>query len=559
MYTAVLIIGKGIKESAELEFEKLIALYKERAGYVVIGDGLNYLEIRSLDQLRSLFKVLNLAARNNPLQIHLWSCYARLADKDYGNLPAKSILFTYGDIDQPIVGNIAIFSLKTAIQNLQARQVRSPYQQFSDNMSSLIITQQCTAQISGRVTSFSVDLDIVELLRNPQELFASLARNFSAFAASEAGPLVRSDISEEQYRRIQLGSVIFRIFTEALDTKRIGASPARETLSRIINYTFLGENLLQAACKKNNKTVVQFLLENRANPNNTNNGITPLISACLQGNKDIVEQLLRYGAKPDELFLGASPIFIAIQQGNIDIVKLLLRHNASYNISYLGLTPCMLARDNGHENIAQLIEYVKETGDRTFADSWARVAKKALLMRHAESTLVDSSILTDLTGEYVKIVQKQQVTSLLNKVTGLVFTACLKDTNEYRVDALIEKEVTAEARLSSLGIGYYEKNLGGKDYFIIEGVNLEKTVNTILARIEQLGVGITSDGAAAVAGGGGASSAPRPSVSGSGAGTAAPKDDETRRWTGSVSSAPKAAESRRWTGSVSSSNATIAR
>ncbi len=77
---------------------------------------------------------------------------------------------------------------------------------------------------------------------------------------------------------------------------------------------------------------------------------------------------------------------------------------------------------------------------------------------------------------YVKRVEKQQITLLLSKVTGLDFTAFLKDTESYRVDALIEaKQVAYQAKLEALGISYERKNLGEKDYFIIEGVNMFAT------------------------------------------------------------------------------------
>ena len=115
------------------------------------------------------------------------------------------------------------------------------------------------------------------------------------------------------------------------------AKIAKECLTQqpeLIKYCNIHE-LLYKAVENDNTRVVEFLLEQGANPN-IQSGIlkkTPLGIATLNDNFFIVKELIKYNANvniPSMLF-GATPLEIAVTNGNYEIAELLLANKANPN------------------------------------------------------------------------------------------------------------------------------------------------------------------------------------------------------------------------------------
>lgn len=94
-----------------------------------------------------------------------------------------------------------------------------------------------------------------------------------------------------------------------------------------------GQTPLGLAAGYDRKSVVEFLLANKADVNGTNaQGMTPLYCAAADGNKEIVELLL---AKKANFLLkscsGETPLHSAVRNGHKEVVELLLANGADFH------------------------------------------------------------------------------------------------------------------------------------------------------------------------------------------------------------------------------------
>ncbi len=65
-----------------------------------------------------------------------------------------------------------------------------------------------------------------------------------------------------------------------------------------------------------------------ANPNYSNNGVTPLMIASMEGHAEVVKLLLSFGADTSTTYHDLTPIEIATLSGQSDIARLLERKPA---------------------------------------------------------------------------------------------------------------------------------------------------------------------------------------------------------------------------------------
>jgi ankyrin repeat protein len=94
-----------------------------------------------------------------------------------------------------------------------------------------------------------------------------------------------------------------------------------------------GQTLLHIACEKNDDNLVDFVIEQRANPNSQDNqGITPLHLAAKNGNQYITTALIKNGANLDiQDNQGIAPIHLAAQAHSEEVVKILHEKGADLN------------------------------------------------------------------------------------------------------------------------------------------------------------------------------------------------------------------------------------
>ena len=125
-----------------------------------------------------------------------------------------------------------------------------------------------------------------------------------------------------------------------------------------------GATPLHLACSGPYKTIVELLLQAKANPNaKTNDNVSPLhIIAGFSDQKKILSLLLEKGAlhnvKDDD---GDTPLHVAASNNNLSAIKQLLKNGATINEqNSIGFTPLMEAIS---EKNTQTIDYLLKKSD----------------------------------------------------------------------------------------------------------------------------------------------------------------------------------------------------
>ena len=116
--------------------------------------------------------------------------------------------------------------------------------------------------------------------------------------------------------------------------------------------------LIKAVYKKNMIKVVKLLIQNGADPNETDNkGNCPLNLAIQLEHTAMVKLLLKNGANPNSLnpdAYGQHPLHRVCMKGQVDVVEMLLKHGANVNVRNNDLkTPLHEAAHHGHDIIVE--------------------------------------------------------------------------------------------------------------------------------------------------------------------------------------------------------------
>jgi hypothetical protein len=125
-------------------------------------------------------------------------------------------------------------------------------------------------------------------------------------------------------------------FLEALQNRNTKNAQECLTNGLSADYKYTSKpynSLLIEACKEENLTIVNQLIDSGADVNYPNlHGITPLLSACFDGNCEICELLIKKEAKinhQDEK--GFTPLMIASINEKPKVVKILIKSGADLN------------------------------------------------------------------------------------------------------------------------------------------------------------------------------------------------------------------------------------
>ena len=118
-----------------------------------------------------------------------------------------------------------------------------------------------------------------------------------------------------------------------------------------------GYSLLHAFAKRGRTSVVEFILDNGADPNaRDNDNLTPLIRAAIEGHGEMVQLLLERGADIETTFEGNTALIEATLQNNHEIVKLLIQNGANMEARTKdGHTALHLAAANAYLKIVQTL------------------------------------------------------------------------------------------------------------------------------------------------------------------------------------------------------------
>lgn len=116
-----------------------------------------------------------------------------------------------------------------------------------------------------------------------------------------------------------------------------------------------GNTLLMIAARSNNKDLVKFLVDNRANALKRNRyGDTALMISSLMGHEEVVRLILEKKVDPNQS--GWSPLHYAAFENRDSIIAMLLAAGANINArAPNGWTAVMLAAQRGHVEAVRVL------------------------------------------------------------------------------------------------------------------------------------------------------------------------------------------------------------
>ncbi|XP_021764254.1 ankyrin-1-like [Chenopodium quinoa] len=115
---------------------------------------------------------------------------------------------------------------------------------------------------------------------------------------------------------------------------------------------------LHAAAAHGMSDAVEFLLENKANPNLACLNVLPsLMSAIYAKSKLCARLLIEWGADPNVVSQGMTPLILAASEGQTEIIKCLLRLGANPDLpNFYDSTPILIAAKLGnHADVIALL------------------------------------------------------------------------------------------------------------------------------------------------------------------------------------------------------------
>ncbi len=167
--------------------------------------------------------------------------------------------------------------------------------------------------------------------------------------------------------------------------------------------TALGMTALHYAAREGHHSTVELLLQHKADPNATDaeelhflakiarallltneqrkKGVTALHEAAENGHHSIVELLLQHKANPNANDVeGYTPLIRGAQGGHLEVVRLLLNHGAQVEQKVgWGMTALHWAAENGHHSTVELLLQHKADPNATDAKELHFLAKIGLL------------------------------------------------------------------------------------------------------------------------------------------------------------------------------------
>jgi uncharacterized protein len=153
---------------------------------------------------------------------------------------------------------------------------------------------------------------------------------------------------------------------DVFDAARTGDISRLRVLQKIKGDTLnsLNENgfspLLLATYRNQNKTV-KFLIQQKANVNQTSQEGTPIIAAAYKGNIAIVKMLIKNGAFLNAVgHDGATALIFATQNSDDTMIKLLLKNKADATVKDIhGKTALDYAKYSKNKSISLIFGTIK--------------------------------------------------------------------------------------------------------------------------------------------------------------------------------------------------------
>jgi hypothetical protein len=399
---ALLILGPEIKDTSPKEgFERLMKLYQKKE-CLVIGDGVRSLTEKDILSLKGkvdsntridinahgnfkdnhllaifdsrintkdFFKKMNALSDSEPLNIHLWSCYGKLALIDIHFLPKNSVLTIHAG-DKPTLGPLNDFYLEKVIVKLQSYDLNiSPFQSYLNDMPESIEESHIITKINDEIHQFSIIPQTMEILVNPESFLNQKAADFIKFYQK----IYQNHKNDNNFYIREKTLLLPNFTTQEIGDFRSGSFIANcnknyQILenSDLITIDIANQDMklispLSVASGKGYTDIVKLLVEVGADANKADaKGDTPLYMASQNNHTDIVKLLLGAGADVNKAMDdGVTPLYIASQKGHIAAVELLLQCNADIvKLTSAGYNALDIARYQKHNSIVKILLYV---------------------------------------------------------------------------------------------------------------------------------------------------------------------------------------------------------
>lgn len=370
---AVLILGPGTKKIHPQTIDSIIGLYLKK-NYLIIGDGENFIKMDQFvssiyakinqntridiyvhgtmlekhhmisifsDAVMSsfFFTILKSISISKPLNVNLWSCFAKNALSDIGHLPEKSVLTTHGG-NVSVINPFNALALEKSITNFQNSNFPlSPFKSFIDDLAYSANEAHIITIIEQQTYQFSMTPTTKEILVDPKGFLGLKYQEFVEFYYNQIASkkdymnslnLVIPNYTEQEINFFSLGSFIVNC-RKNYQIIESGHLLANKTIAdKVINEEILSITPLYIASQEGQSEVVQILLNNGAIVDKKSYlGATPLYTAVVNRHLDTVKILLQHGAEIDKMINNsATALTTAVSAGSLDLVELLLKCGA---------------------------------------------------------------------------------------------------------------------------------------------------------------------------------------------------------------------------------------
>lgn len=475
-----------------------------------------------------IFSKLKKISNNQPLHVHIWSCFSGNAHKDITFLPENSILFTHTPEDLTSKGILCESSLIQSIRDWNNyetlssnKSIRSLALQAFLNNFALETFERASVSTCNyknpylfwkkqKVTKYEFTYT-EDSLKNPKEVLEREGKKFSKFCDRIlliGEKLNYPKFTEEQEKILQHGYLIKNLLDKPEESMKL-----LKELDLPLSFfeEFTGANYYQIAFLTQNIELIKYFIEKGWDLNQHINTSTPLHIAIVSGTgqirkllnthkldsalvqdailqqKDIIELLLKNGADPNKSSEAQSPLAAAMLEfnPNKEVIKLLIKYGADTSESLLQailfreVKKVDLLLDSGanpNQNIhgKSVLEY------SILLD--CEEIMSLLLERGADThdpLNMDAFLKTIINGnlKIVKLLLESGVN--LNKILGeIAIIAAVSSKNLDMVELLFEYKINLNDSLKSkvLEIALGNKDLDMIKLFVKHKIEVEKAL-----------------------------------------------------------------------------------
>jgi ankyrin repeat protein len=303
----------------------------------IIGHGISHKDIHRIlsnhasvyEYTANILSKLSYLGNDEPLYVHLWSCFGGAANKDVSKLAKGSILVTHGLENHSVAVSIDNFAvLKSFSKDGSSDHFAELSRDILDNS---MQTSAININSKNKVEKlhFGKKLKLVDLISNPRKAISEELESLSKQAELENIKFEIQEYSDEEVNNFVKGYLIHLAMINSFKLKDFLKNPniPQESLKLFLNDVPFEDSAIRVAAGEghSHKELVEILAEAGADLNLVGSGgATALYIAAQNGHKELVEILIKAGVDlnlaSDE---GLKPFDIALCLNKDNVVELL--------------------------------------------------------------------------------------------------------------------------------------------------------------------------------------------------------------------------------------------